>query len=175
MTVVTGLPGLGVPLRKRMGTGWDVAYAALFLASDEANFITGIGLLVDGGKSLPGDDVPSMHPCVGDGLRRHRVDHVLEQARGWVERRMSEIHGHEMAWAGEELWIVNTLFSCLCTLRPEYSFVPRWKPPFISALAAEDRCHLNGLAVADGRPRYVTAQPLSGTSVMPGDLGPALE
>ncbi len=41
-----------VPLRKKMGTGWDVAYAALFLASDEANFITGIGLLVDGGGSL---------------------------------------------------------------------------------------------------------------------------
>ena len=41
-----------VPLRKRMGTGWDVAYAALFLASDEANFITGVGLLVDGGGSL---------------------------------------------------------------------------------------------------------------------------
>ena len=41
-----------VPLRKRMGTAWDVAYAALFLASNEANFITGIGLLVDGGGSL---------------------------------------------------------------------------------------------------------------------------
>src|SRR5689334_20262159 len=41
-----------VPLRKRMGTAWDVAYAALFLASDEANFITGVGLLVDGGGSL---------------------------------------------------------------------------------------------------------------------------
>src|ERR1700704_1988084 len=41
-----------VPLRNKMGTGWDVAYAALFLASDEANFITGVGLLVDGGGSL---------------------------------------------------------------------------------------------------------------------------
>src|SRR4029078_8670756 len=41
-----------VPLRRRMGTGWDVASAALFLASDEANFITGVGLLVDGGGSL---------------------------------------------------------------------------------------------------------------------------
>jgi len=41
-----------VPLRKRMGTAWDVAYAALFLASDEANFITGISLVVDGGGSL---------------------------------------------------------------------------------------------------------------------------
>ena len=64
---------------------------------------------------------------------------------------------HEMAWAGDELWVVNTRFSCLCTLDPDYSFVPRWRPPFITALAAEDRCHLNGLAIVDGRPRYVTA------------------
>jgi len=41
-----------VPLRRRMGTAWDVANAALFLASDEANFITGVALLVDGGGSL---------------------------------------------------------------------------------------------------------------------------
>jgi uncharacterized protein (TIGR03032 family) len=53
--------------------------------------------------------------------------------------------------------VVNTRFSCLCTLHPDYSFVPRWRPPFITALAPEDRCHLNGLAVADGRPQYVTA------------------
>ena len=62
-----------------------------------------------------------------------------------------------MAWAGDELWVVNTRFSCLCTLHPDYSFVPRWRPPFITALAAEDRCHLNGLAIVDGRPKYVTA------------------
>jgi len=55
------------------------------------------------------------------------------------------------------LWIVNTRFSCLCTLHADYSFVPRWRPPFITALAAEDRCHLNGLTLVDGRPRYVTA------------------
>jgi uncharacterized protein (TIGR03032 family) len=64
---------------------------------------------------------------------------------------------HEMAWAGDELWAVNTRFSCLCTLDPDYNFVPRWRPPFISALAAEDRCHLNGLAVVDGRPKFATA------------------
>jgi len=67
-----------------------------------------------------------------------------------------DIHVHELAWVGDELWLVNTLFSCLCTLHDNYSFVPRWRPPFITALAAEDRCHLNGLALADGRPRYVT-------------------
>ncbi len=68
-----------------------------------------------------------------------------------------DVHGHELAWVGDELWVVNTLFSCLCTLDAEHSFVPRWRPPFVSALAAEDRCHLNGLAVAGGVPKYVTA------------------
>ncbi|HEV3383242.1 MAG TPA: TIGR03032 family protein [Gemmata sp.] len=68
-----------------------------------------------------------------------------------------DIRIHEMAWAGNELWFVNTRFSCLCTLHPNYSFIPRWRPPFISALVAEDRCHINGLAVVGNQPRYVTA------------------
>ena len=51
---------------------------------------------------------------------------------------------------------VNTLFSCLATVSDRHSFIPLWRPPFVSKLAAEDRCHLNGMAVADGRPRYVT-------------------
>ena len=41
-----------VPLRNKMGTAWDVANAALFLASDEADFITGVSLPVDGGASV---------------------------------------------------------------------------------------------------------------------------
>jgi uncharacterized protein (TIGR03032 family) len=72
-------------------------------------------------------------------------------------RFTGEIQSHELAWVGEELWIVNTRFSCLCTLDDHHSFVPRWRPKFITTLAAEDRCHLNGLALADGRPKYVTA------------------
>jgi uncharacterized protein (TIGR03032 family) len=68
-----------------------------------------------------------------------------------------DIEAHEAAWVGQEFWIVNTLFSCLCSLHPHYSFAPRWRPPFISALRPEDRCHLNGMAVVDGQPRYVTA------------------
>jgi uncharacterized protein (TIGR03032 family) len=72
-------------------------------------------------------------------------------------RFTGEIQSHELAWVRDELWIVNTRFSCLCTLDENHSFVPRWRPKFITTLAAEDRCHLNGLALADGRPRYVTA------------------
>jgi uncharacterized protein (TIGR03032 family) len=64
---------------------------------------------------------------------------------------------HEVAWAGDKLWFVSTRFSCLATLDPDYSFVPRWRPPFITALAAEDRCHLNGLAMVDDQPKFVTA------------------
>ncbi len=64
---------------------------------------------------------------------------------------------HEIDFAGNELWLVNTRFSCLCTLDLDHSFVPRWRPPWVSAYAVEDRCHLNGLAVVDGVPRYVTA------------------
>jgi uncharacterized protein (TIGR03032 family) len=67
------------------------------------------------------------------------------------------IQAHELAWVVDELWVVNTAFGCLCTLDGRPSFVPRWRPPFLTDLAADDRCHLNGLAVADGAPRYVTA------------------
>lgn len=68
-----------------------------------------------------------------------------------------DIRIHEMAYIGDELWFANTRFSCLATMSPEHSFVPKWRPPFITALAAEDRCHLNGLAVRDGKVAYVTA------------------
>lgn len=72
-----------------------------------------------------------------------------------------EMQCHEIAWGkpydGEpDLWMVNTLFSCLAGLDPRYSFVPRWRPPFISRLAAQDRCHLNGLAMRDGSPAFVS-------------------
>jgi uncharacterized protein (TIGR03032 family) len=52
---------------------------------------------------------------------------------------------------------VNTLFGCLSTTSETHSFAPLWRPPFLDRLAAEDRCHLNGLAVKEGRPQWVTA------------------
>ena len=67
-----------------------------------------------------------------------------------------DISVHEMAWGKQELWVVNTLFNCLCHMSSSHNFIPRWRPPFIDALAAEDRCHLNGLAMQNGMPKYVT-------------------
>jgi uncharacterized protein (TIGR03032 family) len=52
---------------------------------------------------------------------------------------------------------VCTLFGCLATLSERANFQPLWRPPFLSALVPEDRCHLNGLAMRDGRTAYVTA------------------
>ena len=67
-----------------------------------------------------------------------------------------DIHDLGVATDGS-LVFVNTLFSCLATTSDTHSFVPVWRPPFVSRLASEDRCHLNGLAMAAGEPRYVTA------------------
>jgi uncharacterized protein (TIGR03032 family) len=68
-----------------------------------------------------------------------------------------DVQIHEMAWVGDELWFVNTAFSCLATRSELNSFEPRWRPPFIDKLMPGDACHLNGLATRDGRVRYVTA------------------
>lgn len=56
---------------------------------------------------------------------------------------------------------VNTLFSCIAAPSATHSFRVVWKPPFISKLAAEDRCHLNGLAMEGDHPRFVTAVSVS--------------
>ncbi len=55
------------------------------------------------------------------------------------------------------LVFVNTLFSCIATTSQTHNFQPLWQPKFITKLAAEDRCHLNGLAMEKGMPKYVTA------------------
>ncbi len=71
---------------------------------------------------------------------------------------------HDIEWGKDgELWGVNTSFSCLCTIDDNYSFEPKWQPSFISELVHEDRCHLNGLVLKNGVPKYVTALGKSNT------------
>lgn len=89
-----------------------------------------------------------------------KLEPVGQHDACYLPRRIhvtGDIDIHEMSWGkGEELWFINTRFSTLCTLDEISSFVPRWRPPFITALAPEDRCHLNGLCMQDGKPKYVT-------------------
>jgi uncharacterized protein (TIGR03032 family) len=87
-----------------------------------------------------------------------------------AERATEPLYVPQMAWFTGDLDIhdlafgadgkpvfVNTLFGCLATVSETHSFRPLWKPKFLSRLAAEDRCHLNGLAMENGAPAYVTA------------------
>jgi uncharacterized protein (TIGR03032 family) len=64
---------------------------------------------------------------------------------------------HDIAMGKEGIWAINSSFSCLCLVNGNHNFIPKWKPKFISDLVSEDRCHLNGLVLVDGHPRYVTA------------------
>jgi uncharacterized protein (TIGR03032 family) len=65
---------------------------------------------------------------------------------------------HDLSFGNNgKLYAVNTLFSCIVSLDDQYNFTPYWKPPFIDKIASEDRCHLNGMAMLNGKPKYVTA------------------
>ena len=66
-----------------------------------------------------------------------------------------DVHDVGVGADGRPIFI-STLFSCIARPDPKYSFNPIWKPPFVSRYAAEDRCHLNGLAMRDGQAAYVS-------------------
>jgi uncharacterized protein (TIGR03032 family) len=69
-----------------------------------------------------------------------------------------DVNAHELVLGADGQPIfVNTAFSCLATLAPGCSFAPTWAPPFITKLAGDDRCHLNGLALKDGIPTWASA------------------
>ncbi len=68
-----------------------------------------------------------------------------------------DLNTHDMATDDEGLVLAATRFSCLARLTYDFNFAPIWRPKFVSDLVPEDRCHLNGLAIRDGKPRYVTA------------------
>jgi uncharacterized protein (TIGR03032 family) len=68
-----------------------------------------------------------------------------------------EIDIHDLHWADKKLWSVNTRFSCLAVLDHTFSFIPKWKPFFVTKVLPNDQCHLNGVAFEGPAPRYVTA------------------
>lgn len=134
---------------KPMGLAWEPGRFALGTAHEIWEF----------------HDIPALAPKLdkAESLAKHDAAFLPRNSH-----ITGDIQIHEMAWKPRdadttkpgtlsELWFVNTRFSCLATRSDIYSFVPRWKPPFISALAPEDRCHLNGMCLRDGEIRYVTA------------------
>lgn len=85
-------------------------------------------------------------PGVYDGLYLPRVSYYTGQ-----------LDLHDLEWGNDGLWAVNTRFSCLSLIDHDFSFRPVWKPGFISELTPDDKCHLNGMAFVNGKPKYVTA------------------
>ena len=64
---------------------------------------------------------------------------------------------HDLEFGTDAIFAVNTLFSSIVKIDDNFSFTPWWTPPFISKADADDRCHLNGMAMLDGKPKYATA------------------
>jgi len=63
---------------------------------------------------------------------------------------------HDLEWSDQGLFGVNTLFSCIIKIDDQHNFIPVWQPPFITEMVSEDRCHLNGMTLENGLPKYVS-------------------
>ena len=68
-----------------------------------------------------------------------------------------EVDTHDLAWGKDGLWAINTLLSSMALVDDGSGLESKWRPPFVSDIAPEDRCHLNSMAMVDGHPEYVTA------------------
>ena len=130
-----------------------------------------MGLAIDGGRLAVGCsiDVWEFHNVPAVCAKLDESDeYPTASARHdacFLPRRShctGDVQIHEMAWVGSvsgsrKLVFVNTAFSCLAQRSDENSFEPIWRPKFIDQLLPGDNCHLNGLAIRDQKPRYVTA------------------
>lgn len=92
--------------------------------------------------------------CVAQGQQIDSYDRVFVPRMGYLTGDL-DIHDISVDAARRPIF-VNTRFCCLATVDEQCSFTPLWKPPFLSKLCPEDRCHLNGLAMQEGKPKYVT-------------------
>lgn len=147
-----------------------------FTSYQSGNFyIFGHGL--DGKLSMHQAAYPQAMGIVGDANRIYLASHMhivrMENTIGagqlannkhdrvYVPRNFQTtgvVDLHELGICDNgRVVFINTKYSCLCEFSLTHSFKPIWKPSFISKLAPEDRCHLNGLAMRDGKPRYVSA------------------
>jgi len=135
------------PDKNSINTHFRTFNRPMGMAADRQRLMLGAMMEIVEFRNMP-DVAKRMHdPPVHDAVYMARRAHIT-----------GHIDIHEMAWDGDgAIWFINTLFSCLCTLDTKSSFVPRWRPKFVSHYAPEDRCHLNGLAMRNGIARYVTA------------------
>lgn len=158
--------------------------ASIMFSSYQSGLLYMLGHTADGGAHLHQSAmVKPMGICVEDdnaftlsagyqimrfknGLEPHeRVNQQFDACYVARETHFTgELDAHDIGIDrhGQPIFI-NTRFNCLATTDPRHSFREVWRPPFISALVDEDRCHLNGLAMDNGEAAYVTAVSRSDT------------
>ncbi|MBQ0771771.1 MAG: TIGR03032 family protein [Sphingomonadales bacterium] len=128
------------------------------LALHEAVYPQAMGVIGDGDRIYLGTltQIVRMENVLAPSQRANEIHDKVYVPRNMQTTGNIDIHELGIKENGKIVF-VNTRYSCLCEPSVTHSFKPVWKPEFISKLAAEDRCHLNGLAMVDGQPKYVTA------------------
>lgn len=121
------------------------------------NFDLCMGLVADGNQSIylaSLYQIWKLTNILPEGQFYQDFDRLYSPQISYIT---GELNTHDVALdSNHGLIFINTTFSCLSAVSSERSFDVIWKPPFISKLAPEDRCHLNGLAMDKGKPRYVS-------------------
>ena len=131
----------------------------------QAGFVKPMGLALDANGDLAlsaGFQVIRLRNVLAADQRVNQVFDACYVAR--TIHMTGELDAHDLGIDADDRPVfVNTRYNCLATVSGRHSFEPLWRPPFVSALVDEDRCHLNGLAMREGRPAYVTAVSRSDT------------
>ncbi len=128
------------------------------LALHEARYPQAMGLVGNQDRIYLGTltEVVRLENVLSPGQLVNSVHDRLYVPRNFQVTGSIDIHELGVRKNGVMVFI-NTSYSCLCEPSITHSFKPIWKPRFISKLAPEDRCHLNGLAMVDGEPKYASA------------------
>ncbi|MEP3451895.1 MAG: TIGR03032 family protein [Parasphingorhabdus sp.] len=128
------------------------------LALHEAQYPQAMGVQGDSERIYLGTltQVVRLENVLTAGQLANQVHDKVYVPRNFQTTGNIDIHELGIRNSGKLIFI-NTRYSCLCELDIKNSFKPVWKPSFISKLAPEDRCHLNGLAMVAGEPKYVSA------------------
>ncbi len=126
------------------------------LSIEERTFERSMGIAVSGNSIYLGTayQVWRLENYLSENEKLGIYDRLFVPTKSWVT---GDVNSHDIAIDKDEKPVfVNTLFSCLATISDTASFKVLWKPHFVSKLAPEDRCHLNGLAMLNGEPKFVT-------------------
>lgn len=145
-----------------MGTAQNKTTNARVFSLDQCNFMRPMGLFVSPDeKTILIGTANFLWRYVADGPRDSDNETFSDYDQSYIPRSLNYINDidcHDIVQDDTgQVYFVSALFSSICMPSETHSFKVHWKPPWVSKVAAEDRCHLNGMCIRNGRIRYVTA------------------